>query len=130
MTYIPPNHMSRLELIVGIVAFAATPAFAIRRAPVVLHGANPRTIHRYASPTGEIMDTVSWADGEYIAPVLEEINYFMRDWRAGRAAEIDPSLIGLLREPDTPVKMGGKLCCRLRRPQNFGKPVPTLAYNP
>ena len=94
--FIPPNHLSRRALIGGIAAFAATPAFAARRAPVVLNGANTRKIHMYASPTGEIMDTVYWADGEYIAPVLEEINYFMRDWRAGRAAEIDPSLIDLI----------------------------------
>ena len=46
---------------------AASPAFAARRAPVVLNGANTRKIHMYASPTGEIMDTVYWADGEYIA---------------------------------------------------------------
>ncbi len=96
MTLIPPNHLSRRALIGGIVACVASPAFAARRAPVVLNGANTRKIHMYASPTGEVMDTVYWADGEYIKPVLEEINYFMRDWRAGRAAEIDPSLIDLI----------------------------------
>ena len=49
-----------------------------------------RRISMYSPRTGESIDTVYWIDGKYIRDALNEINYFMRDWRTGEAIGIDP----------------------------------------
>lgn len=78
-------------------AFAAT---AVAAAPVYANaagflrgGGNIRRIRMYSGRTGESIDTVYWVDGKYIREALNEINYFMRDWRIGQAIGMDPRMI-------------------------------------
>ena len=52
-----------------------------------------RRISMYSPRTGESIDTVYWIDGKYIRDSLNEINYFMRDWRTGQAIGIDPRTV-------------------------------------
>lgn len=54
-----------------------------------------RRISMYSPRTGESIDTVYWIDGKYIRDALNEINYFMRDWRTGQAIGIDPRNIDI-----------------------------------
>ena len=54
-----------------------------------------RRVSMYSPRTGESIDTVYWIDGKYIRDALNEINYFMRDWRSGQAIGIDPRTIDI-----------------------------------
>lgn len=57
----------------------------------LLRGAGDiRRLRLYSGRTGEFLDAVYWIEGDYIAPVLKEINYFMRDWRNDKAVKMDP----------------------------------------
>lgn len=81
-------------------AFAAT---AVAAAPTysnafgLLRGAGDiRRIKMYSGRTGESIDTIYWIEGEYIAPVLKEINHFMRDWRTDDTAKMDVRTIDIM----------------------------------
>ena len=83
--------------IMGI--FAAT---TIAAAPVAANAfgilrkaGDYRRISMYSPRTGESIDTVYWIDGKYIRDALNEINYFMRDWRSAQAIGIDPRAIDI-----------------------------------
>lgn len=43
----------------------------------------------YSGRTGERIDTIYWIEGEYIAEAVNEVNYFMRDWRTDGVRQID-----------------------------------------
>lgn len=81
-------------------AFAAT---AVTAAPVYsktfgyLRGAGDiRKIKMYSGRTGESIETIYWIDGDYIKPVLQEINYFMRDWRTDDTFNMDRRNIDII----------------------------------
>ncbi len=79
----------------GIAMVSAAPAFA--GAPAYLKGAgNIRRVSMRSGRTGESVDTIYWIEGQYIEPVLEEINYFMRDWRENKIVNIDRRQIDIL----------------------------------
>lgn len=64
----------------GITMVSATPYYA--NAAGYLKGAgNIRKVNLRNQRTGESLNTIYWVEGQYIKPALEEINYFMRDWR-------------------------------------------------
>jgi uncharacterized protein YcbK (DUF882 family) len=50
----------------------------------------------YSGRTGERLDTIYWIEGEYIGEAIREINLFMRDWRNGRAVEMDTRTIDIM----------------------------------
>ncbi|PWK62567.1 YcbK family protein [Roseicyclus mahoneyensis] len=81
-------------------AFAAT---AVAAAPVManatglLRGAGDiRRITMYNGRAGETINMIYWIEGDYIAPALEEINHFMRDWRNDQVHRIDPRTIDIM----------------------------------
>jgi len=81
-------------------AFAAT---AITAAPVManatgfLRGAGDiRRLRMYNGRAGESIDMIYWIEGDYIRPALEEINYFMRDWRNNQVHTIDARTIDIM----------------------------------
>ncbi|MEM1342875.1 MAG: DUF882 domain-containing protein, partial [Pseudomonadota bacterium] len=37
-----------------------------------------------------------WVDGDYIRPALDEISFFMRDWRSNSAHPIDPRNVDIM----------------------------------
>jgi uncharacterized protein YcbK (DUF882 family) len=57
---------------------------------------NIRRVRLRSSRTGESLDTIYWIDGEYINPALEEINFFMRDWREDAVVKMDRRNIDLI----------------------------------
>jgi uncharacterized protein YcbK (DUF882 family) len=44
----------------------------------------------YSQRTGESIDTIYFIDGKYVAEALEEISYFMRDWRQNKMMKYHP----------------------------------------
>ncbi|MBF9029695.1 DUF882 domain-containing protein [Rhodobacterales bacterium HKCCE3408] len=81
-------------------AFAATSVVA---APVCanafgfLRGAGDvRAIRMYSGRTGETLNMTYWIDGDYIRPAIQEITWFMRDWRTDQVHDIDPRTIDIL----------------------------------
>ncbi|QBY00615.1 DUF882 domain-containing protein [Rhodophyticola sp. CCM32] len=80
--------------------FAAT---TVSAAPVManafglLRGSGDiRKLTMYNGRTGENMDMIYWIDGDYIGPALDEINFFMRDWRQNEVRAIDPRTIDIM----------------------------------
>ncbi|WP_108852289.1 YcbK family protein [Albidovulum aquaemixtae] len=80
-------------------AFAAT---AVAAAPTcssafgLLRGAGDvRRIRMYSGRTGESIDTIYWIEGKYIPEAMNEITYFMRDWRSDATRTIDARTIDI-----------------------------------
>ncbi|MCP5089015.1 MAG: DUF882 domain-containing protein [Rhodobacteraceae bacterium] len=57
---------------------------------------NIRRVALRSGRTGESIDTIYWIEGKYIRPALEEINYFMRDWRENAVTTMDRRNIDLI----------------------------------
>jgi uncharacterized protein YcbK (DUF882 family) len=57
---------------------------------------NIRRVHLRSGRTGESIDIIYWIEGEYIRPALEEVNYFMRDWRENAVTNMDRRNIDLI----------------------------------
>jgi uncharacterized protein YcbK (DUF882 family) len=81
-------------------AFAAT---TIAAAPVsanafgILRGSGDfRKLRMHNGRTGETLDMIYWIDGDYIRPAIEEISYFMRDWRQNEVHAIDPRTLDIM----------------------------------
>jgi len=55
-----------------------------------------RRVRMYSGRTGESMDTIYWIEGEYIKDALQEINYFMRDWRTDQAVSMDARTVDIM----------------------------------
>ena len=91
------NSFSRRAL---LRAFAAT---AVSAAPVMANatgflrgGGDIRRLRMYNGRAGESLDMIYWIEGEYIRPALDEINYFMRDWRTDDQRQIDLRTIDIM----------------------------------
>jgi uncharacterized protein YcbK (DUF882 family) len=56
----------------------------------------PRELSFYHTHTGERLSIIYWQNGAYSDAALKEINHFLRDFRTGDAAEIDPDLLDTL----------------------------------
>ena len=71
------------------------PVFA--STPALLTGAGDfRRLSLVNDKTGEWLNTVYWAEGEYIPEALEAVNHIMRDWREGLIFQMDPHAIDIL----------------------------------
>ena len=57
---------------------------------------NERQLSFYHTHTGNRLDIVYARDGAYIPAALEEINYFLFDFRTGDKAQMDPELLDLI----------------------------------
>ena len=92
------NAVTRRALLGGLAsltAMAAVPAFA--SAPALLKGAGDfRSLSLVNNRTGEWLNTVFWAEGEYIPEALEAVNHIMRDWREDLAYRMDPHALDIL----------------------------------
>ncbi len=79
----------------AVTAMAAAPAFAY--APALLKGAGDfRSLALVNDRTGERINTVYWADGEYIPDALEAFNHILRDWREDLVYQMDPHALDIL----------------------------------
>ena len=55
-----------------------------------------KSIHLYHTHTGESIKTTFWADGSYNFEAIDELEYFLRDFRNDEIHKIDVSLIEYL----------------------------------
>jgi len=97
MTDKPSTGFSRRGLLGVFAATMVVAAPTYSNAFGLLKGAGDiRRIRMYSGRTGESIDTIYWIEGDYIPEVLEEINFFMRDWRSGGKTKIDPRNIDIM----------------------------------
>jgi uncharacterized protein YcbK (DUF882 family) len=91
------NTFSRRALLRAFAATAVTAAPVMANATGFLRGAGDiRSISMYNGRTGETCRMIYWIEGNYIAPALEEINFFMRDWRNDQVHSIDARTIDIM----------------------------------
>ena len=91
------NLMTRRTLLRAFAATTVAAAPVMANATGFLRGAGDiRRIRMYNGRAGESLDMIYWVEGEYIAPALEEINYFFRDWRDNSVHRIDQRTIDIL----------------------------------
>jgi uncharacterized protein YcbK (DUF882 family) len=90
--------LSRRKLLgafAGVTLISAAPHFA--NAASYNRGAgNIRKVNLRNQRTGESLNAIYWIEGEYVKPALEEINYFMRDWRENAVNNMDRRNIDLI----------------------------------
>ncbi|MCC6863245.1 MAG: YcbK family protein [Rhodobacteraceae bacterium] len=81
---------TRRGLLSIFAATVVTAAPTYSHAFGLLRGAGDvRRVKMYSGRTGESIDTIYWAEGEYIPEVMNEITHFMRDWRTNDIKPID-----------------------------------------
>ena len=84
-----PSRRAMLGVFAGLCALAAAPVYA--RAPGLLRrSGDVRRLRMYSQRTGELIDTIYFIDGRYVPEAVDEISYFMRDWRQNKAIRYDP----------------------------------------
>ncbi len=89
--------LTRRSLLGAFAATAAVAAPVMANATGFLRGAGDiRRIRMVNGRAGESLDMIYWIEGEYISPALEEITYFMRDWRNDSLHDIDPRTIDIM----------------------------------
>ncbi|MEM9013221.1 MAG: DUF882 domain-containing protein [Pseudomonadota bacterium] len=98
MNHRAEGHVSRrafLGTLAGLAAISAAPAFA--NTPAVLTGAGDiRRLRLTSRRTGESIDTVYWVEGHYVTEALEELSFFMRDWRQNAIIDFDPQAFDVM----------------------------------
>lgn len=67
---------------------------AIARGAPVRH--SDKSLRFYHTHTGETLNRVFWADGEYVPDALKDINRLLRDHRTNEVSPIEPRLLSLL----------------------------------
>lgn len=96
MTNQSASGFSRRGLLAAFAATAVVAAPTCSNAFGLLRGAGDiRRIRMYSGRTGESLDTIYWIEGQYIPEALNEITYFMRDWRSDKTKDIDPRTIDI-----------------------------------
>ncbi len=81
----------------------ATGAAALVAAPSILRADAPykRRLNMQSLNSGEKLDVIYWADGDYIPDALKRIDWFMRDLRTNEKTKMSVRLLDLLHEIDT-----------------------------
>lgn len=80
----------RAALLITAASLVAAPAIVKADAPY------KRSIRMQSLNSGEKLDLVYWADGDYVPDAFKAIKWFMRDLRTNESMAIDPKLIDLL----------------------------------
>ena len=57
-----------------------------------------RRLSFFHTHTAETMDVTYFKDGAYVTSALDDLNHFLRDFRTGDAAEMDPAVFDILHE--------------------------------
>ncbi|MGR3453364.1 YcbK family protein [Pseudooceanicola sp.] len=90
MTIISSTSMSRRALLGAFAATAVAAAPTYTKAAGFLKGSGDiRRLKMYSARTGEKIDMIYWIEGEYIRDAIDEVTYFMRDWRNNQKLDID-----------------------------------------
>jgi len=91
MTKIQRQTLIGLALVglAGIVAVAP---------PRDVRAADARQLSFYHTHTQQSLDVVYYQNGKYVESALDEINHFLKDFRTGDIAEMDPKLLDILHD--------------------------------
>jgi len=57
-----------------------------------------RRLSFYHTHTAETLEVTYFKDGAYVTSALDDLNHFLRDFRTGEAAEMDPAVFDILHE--------------------------------
>ena len=91
------NNFSRRFILGAFAASAITAAPTFTKAAGFLRGAGDiRSLNMISRRTGERFKGIYCIDNEYIPEVLEEISFFMRDWRRNEIKTIDRRTIDII----------------------------------
>ena len=63
-----------------------------------MRAADARQLSFYHTHTRLSLDVVYYQNGEYVDSALDEINRFLKDFRSGEIAEINPELLDILHD--------------------------------
>ncbi len=78
--------------------YSSAVAASVLAGPVFAHAkmSAERSLSLRNLHTGEMLSTTYWADGDYIADSLMDIEHLLRDHRTGEQHRIDPQLLDVL----------------------------------
>lgn len=90
--------ITRRGALAGLFAATAiTAAPTYTKAAGFLRGSGDvRRLKMYSGRTGERIDMIYWIEGRYVAEALEQVNWFMRDWRQNEAINMDTRTIDIM----------------------------------
>ena len=89
--------ISRRGLLSAFAATAVTAVpFSAHSFGILRGGGDIRRIKMRSGRTGESIDMVYWVEGKYIREALDEVSYFMRDWRSDSVIGIDRRTIDIM----------------------------------
>lgn len=69
----------------------------------------PRRLALSSLHTGENLERIYWADGDYVAESLEEINYLLRDHRQNEVSPMNPKLLDYLHGLQQKLDQSGRI---------------------
>ena len=91
------TQLTRRSLIRAFAATTIAAAPVMANATGLLRGAGDvRRLRMYNGRAGESLNMIYWIEGDYIAPALDEVNYFMRDWRTDGVIDINIGTIDIM----------------------------------
>ncbi len=91
------TNFSRRALMRAFAATTVAAAPVMANATGLLRGAGDiRRLNMYNGRAGESLNMIYWIEGEYIQPALDEVNYFMRDWRNDQVIDINLRTIDIM----------------------------------
>ncbi|MCX7559796.1 DUF882 domain-containing protein [Sulfitobacter sp. F26204] len=97
MTGTSSTGMTRRALLGAFAATAVAAAPTYSNAAGFLRGGGDiRRIKMYSGRTGERIDMIYWIEGNYIKEAVQELNYFMRDWRTDGVKTIDLRTVDIM----------------------------------
>ena len=92
----------RLGMLGFVLSFFPRGVLAAARSPLTIE----RSLSLQNIHTGESLNTVYWAQGDYLPEALDDLNYILRDHRTGEIKPIDTQLLDLFHA------LSEKLCAR------------------
>jgi len=81
--------------IFAATALVAAPSYS-NSAGLMRGAGDIRRVKMYSTRTGETLDMIYWIEGEYIKDALNEVNWFMRDWRQNKLSVIDTRTVDII----------------------------------
>jgi uncharacterized protein YcbK (DUF882 family) len=89
-----PIMLSRRAFVTGLAGASAL--LALKPGWAFAAAGAPRELSFLHTHTGEAMELVYWANGNYLKDGLRKANYLLRDFRNGEEHRIDPALLDQL----------------------------------
>ncbi len=86
-----------LSTVLGLLVFCLA-TLAPKMTETAVANGDTRTIHLYHAHTHESISATYLVNGQYDAQVLQQLNWFLRDWRRDEPTNMDPRLFDVVWE--------------------------------